>query len=67
MYALNARVRNKCIDLNSDPFINHIRNNPLCYLRNVIEDAHHYVFQCRKYSVEDKLSMIQLQVFFSYW
>ena len=52
MSVLHARLRNKCSGLNSDLFRNHIRNNPLCELCDVAEDAHHYFFQCRKYSVE---------------
>ena len=49
MSVLNAKLRNKCSGLNGDLFRNHIRNNPLC---DVVEDAYHYFFQCRKYTVE---------------
>ena len=52
MSVLHARLRNKCSGLNSDLFRNHIRNNPLCDLCDVVEDAYHYFFQCRKYTVE---------------
>ena len=52
MSVLHARLRNKCSSLNSDLLRNHIRNNPLSDLRNVVEDAYHYFFQCGKYSVE---------------
>ena len=52
MSVLHARLRNKCNSLNSDLFRNHIHNNPLCDLCDVVEDNYHYFFQCRKYSVE---------------
>ena len=52
MCVLDARLRNICSGLNSDLFRNQISNNPLCELCNVAEDAYHYFFQCRKYSVE---------------
>ena len=52
MSVLHARLRNKCSSLNSDLFRHHIRNNPLCDLCDVVEDAYHYIFQCRKYTVE---------------
>ena len=52
MSGQHARLRNNCSAPNSDLFRNHIRNNPLCDLCDVVEDAYHYFFQCRKYSVE---------------
>ena len=52
MSVLHARLGNNCSGLNSDLFRNHIRNNPLCDLYDVAEDAYHYFFQCRKYYVE---------------
>ena len=52
MSVLHARQKNNCSSLNSDLFRNHIHNNPLFDLCDVIEDAYHYFFQCRKYSVE---------------
>ena len=52
MCALHARLRNKCSGLNRDLFRNHISNNPLFDLCDVVEDAYHYFFQCRKYSVK---------------
>ena len=55
MSVLHTRQRNKGISLNSDLFRNHIRNNPLCDLCDVVEDAYHYFFQCRKYSVESQV------------
>ena len=51
MSVLHERLRNKCSGLNSDLFRNRIRSNPLCDLCDVVEDAYHYFFQCRKYSV----------------
>ena len=52
MSVIHAHLRNKCSGLNSDLFRNHSRNNPLCDLYDMVEDAYHYFFQCRKYSVE---------------
>ena len=52
MSVLHARLRNKCSGLNGDLFRNHIRYNPFCELCDVVEDAYHYFFQCRKYTVE---------------
>ena len=52
MSVLHARLRNKCSGLNIDLFRDHIRNKHVCDLYNVVEDAYHYFFQCRKYSVE---------------
>ena len=55
MSVLHARLRNNCSALNSDLFRNRIRNNPLYDLCDVAEDAYHYFFRCRKYSVERKV------------
>ena len=52
MSVLHAMLRNKFSGLNSDLFRNHIRNTPLCDLLDVVEDAYHYLFQCRKYTAE---------------
>ena len=52
MSVLHVRLRNKCSGLNSDLFRNHIHNNTLCDLCDAVEDAYHYFFQCRKYTVE---------------
>ena len=52
MSVLHARLRNNYIGLNSDHFRNHISDNPLCDLCDVAEDVYHYLFQCRKCSVE---------------
>ena len=46
---IRARLRNKCSSVNNDLFRNHIRDNPLCDLCGVIEDANHYFFHCIKY------------------
>ena len=55
MSVLHARPRNNCRGLNSDLFRNRIRNNHLLHLCDMAEDADHYFFQCRKYSVERHL------------
>ena len=39
MLVLHARLRNRCSGLNSDLFRNHIRNNLICDLSDVVEDA----------------------------
>ena len=63
MCGLHARLRNKCSGLNSDLFRNHIRNNSLCDLCNVVEDACHYYFNGEHILLKDRLSMTQLEVF----
>ena len=39
---LHARLRNNCSNLNNDLLRNHIRDNPLCDLCGMVEDASHY-------------------------
>ena len=61
---LHARLRNRCSNLNNDLYINHIRDNPLCDLCGVVEDAIHYFFHCRRYTIErqvfnDTVRMLQ--------
>ena len=63
---LHARLRNRCSNLNNDLYINHIRDNPLCDLCGVVEDAIHYFFHCRRYTIErqvfnDTVVMLQPQ------
>ena len=55
MYVLHARLRNKFRGQSIDLFRNHIRNNPLCDVCYVVEDAYHYLFQCRKYCLEKQV------------
>ena len=49
---LHARLKNRCSKLNNDLYIYHIRDNPLCHLCGVEEDAIHYFFHCRRYTTE---------------
>ena len=49
---LHARLQNNCSNLNNDLFRNHLRDNPLCDLCGMIEDAIHYFFHCRKFTME---------------
>ena len=49
---LHARLRNRCSNLNNDLYINHIHDNLLCDLCDVVEDAIHYFFHCRRYTIE---------------
>ena len=42
---LHARLRNRCSDLNISLYI---RDNPLCDLRVVVDDAIHYSSHCTK-------------------
>ena len=49
---LHARLRNNCSNLNNDLFRNHLRDNPLCDLCGMIEDAIYYFFHCRKFTME---------------
>ena len=59
MSVLHARLRNNCRGLNSDPFRNHIRNNPLCDLFEMVEDAYHYFFNAENILLKDRFLMIQ--------
>ena len=60
MSVLHTRLRNKCSSLNSDLFRNHIRNNPLCDLCDVEEDAYRYNFNAVNILLKDRFSLIQL-------
>ena len=60
---LHERLRNRCSGLNSDLFRNHIRNNPLCDLFEMVEDAYHYFFNAEKILLKGRFSMIQLEDF----
>lgn len=42
----HARIRNRCSNLNSDLYHNHLKNNPACDCGNEYEDAEHFFFQC---------------------
>ena len=53
---LHARIRNNCSNLNTDLFINHLRDNPLCNWCYEIEDSEHYFFYCNNYRNEHRLS-----------
>ena len=48
---LYTRLRNNCSNLNDDLFRNHIHDNPLCDLCGKVEDAIHYFFNCRKFTI----------------
>ena len=60
---IHARLRNNCSNLNDDLFRNHIRDNPLCDLCGVIEDATHYFFHCIKYFDERQVFNDNVRVF----
>ena len=49
---LHARLRNNCSILKNIFFRNHLRDNPLCDLCGMVEDAIHYFFHCRKFTIE---------------
>ncbi|XP_052275100.1 uncharacterized protein LOC127874668 isoform X1 [Dreissena polymorpha] len=49
---LHARLRNNCSNLNSDLFINHLKNTPLCACGNDAENAEHYFFYCHTYHLQ---------------
>ena len=49
--------------LHNDLFRNHLRDNPLCDLRGVIEDAIHYFFHCRKFTMERQVFNDTVRVF----
>ena len=60
---LHARLRNNCSNLNNDLFRNHLRDNPLCDLCGMIEDAIHYFFHCRKFTMERQVFNDTVRVF----
>ena len=60
---LHARLRNNCSNLNNDLFRNHLRDNPLCDLCGMIEDAIHYFFHCRKFTLERQVFNDTVRVF----
>ena len=60
---LHARLRNNCSNLNNDLFRNHLRDNPLCDLCGMIEDAIHYFFHCRKFTIEWQVLNDTVRVF----
>lgn len=49
---IQARIRNKCSNLNNDLFYNHLREYPDCSCNNGIEDAEHFFFKCNRYRNE---------------
>ena len=55
---LHARLRNNCSNLNNDLFRNHLRN--LC---GMVEDAIHYFFHCRKFTIERQILNNTVRVF----
>ena len=46
----HARIRNKCSNLNSDLFNNHISQNPGCTCGHLLGDDDHYLFNCTRYT-----------------
>ena len=44
-------------------FINHLRDNPLCDLCGMIENAIHYFFHCRKFTIERQVFNDTVRVF----
>ena len=60
---LHARLRNNCSNLNNDLFRNHLHVNPLCDLCGMIEDAIHYFFHCRKFTMEWQVFNDTVRVF----
>ena len=63
IFILHARLRNNCSNLNNDLFRNHLRDNPLCDLCGMIEDAIHYFFHCRKFTMEQQVFNDTVRVF----
>lgn len=49
---LHCRLRNKCSDLHEDLFQNHLRDNPLCDCLEEAESAEHYIFKCKRYTIQ---------------
>ena len=49
---IHARIRNKCSDLKSDLFKNHLSDNEMCNCGHEREDAEHYFFRCNNFTNE---------------
>ena len=60
---LHTRLRNNCSNLNNDLFRNHLRDNSLCDLCGMVEDATHYFFDCRKFTIERQVFNDRVRVF----
>ena len=46
---IHARIRNNCINLYNDLYLNHLMSDPLCSCNLENENAEHYFFRCPKY------------------
>ncbi len=46
----HARIRNQCSNLNSDLFINHLRESPLCHCTQDVENAEHFFLKCTSFN-----------------
>ena len=60
---MHARLRNNCSNPNNDLFRNHICVNPLYDLRGMVEDAIHYFFHCRKFTIVRQVFNDTIRVF----
>ena len=60
---LHARFQNNCSNLNNDLFRNHLRDNPLCDLCGMVEDAIHCFFHCRKFTIVRQVFNDTVRVF----
>ena len=58
-----ARLRNNCSNLNNTLSRKHRRDNPLCDLCCMLEDAIHYFFHCRKNSIKRQIFNDTVRVF----
>ena len=63
MYVLHARLRNKCSGLNGDLFRNHLRNNPLSGLCDVVKMPTTTSFSAEDILLKDRFLMKQLEAF----
>ena len=45
-------MRNKCSNLNSDLYNNHIAISPNCVCGTGIEDAEHFLFKCSRFTAQ---------------
>jgi hypothetical protein len=50
----HARIRNKCSNLNSDLFTNHLTISAACDSGSLVEDADHFLIQCQKYALKEE-------------
>ena len=63
MSIIHARIRNNCINLNNDLFLNHLKSDPICVFGTGTKNAEHFFFKCNRYSDEKAIPFRSTMVF----